>query len=308
LGRLRVIIAVALLLASARLAAARPDRINAGQFVLICAPSARDEAERVANLAQPALSNIKQALRQRFSGTITLRVFNQRHAFDRAIHARPEELILGEARTPSNQIYLDASGEFGSVRRTLRHEVAHIVWGDALGGSGRALCPIWLNEGVAKYLESTRRAGGAVSQATVSSEDTIPIGQLNQAFRHDKTRSLAYAESESLVRFMVAQHGQRVLAKLIANLRTAPSLEAALAKSISATSPQLYEAWQRHIYRPSRFTFLLESSTLIWMLMTVLLLVTVALFYRRKWQRQRLQQELEEIEEQLSASEPPTIH
>ena len=308
MARFRAIIAFALLLTWAGFAAARPDRLQVGRFLLVFGPAARAEAEHVAELVQPTLSGIERVLKQRFEGMITLRVFNRRRAFDRAIHARAEELILGEARTPSNEIYLDASGEFGSVLRILRHEVTHIVWGDALGDHGRALCTTWLNEGVAKYLEDPRPGGGAASQDAVSSGNTIPIEQLDQAFRRDETRSLAYAESESLVRFMVAQHGQGVLAKLIANLRAAPDFEDALTKSISATSQELYQAWHRQVYRPSRFTFLLESSTLIWMLMTVLLLITVALFYRRKWRRQRVQQELEEIEEQFSESEPPTIH
>lgn len=144
--------------------------------------------------------------------------------------------------------YQQDHGFFDGV---LPHETGHIVLREAVGG--RAI-PLWLEEGVACWLEPTRRADAEPQVRRALRENRfIPLAQLNRitpetlAQRADV--ALFYAESVSLVSFLVDRYGKSGFHDFCSALRDGKSVDDALSRAYSGlqNAASLAEAWEKRL-------------------------------------------------------------
>lgn len=128
------------------------------------------------------------------------------------------------------------------------HELAHLVtyqmtfnpYGDI---------PTWLNEGISMYAEGTLEEGyqSALAQA-VSEGKLISVQSLSSSFPADPERAtLAYAESYSLVDFLIHTYGQEKMLELLAVFKEGTSYDNALQKVYSFNTSGLEERWWIYI-------------------------------------------------------------
>lgn len=104
--------------------------------------------------------------------------------------------------------YPSARGFFDSL---LPHELGHIIFHEFIGD--KVLIPSWFDEGVAMYQEKAKQFGShrKVMEA-IEDGSFIPLPELdrNQLTRKSSRESveLFYAESSSIVYFLIHEHGR----------------------------------------------------------------------------------------------------
>lgn len=115
--------------------------------------------------------------------------------------------------------YPSAHGFFDS---TLPHELGHIIFREFIGFKARI--PSWFEEGVAMYQEKARRWGAhdtvrkAIADGTFKSLDELTITSLRRRPSNDLVH-LFYAESASIVNFLISEYGQQRFVRLCRKLK-----------------------------------------------------------------------------------------
>jgi Peptidase MA superfamily len=133
-------------------------------------------------------------------------------------------------------------------KRAMVHELAHLVtyqmtfnpYGDI---------PTWLNEGISMYAEGTLEEGyQSVLAKAVSEGELISVQSLSSSFPADPERAtLAYAESYSLVDFLIYTYGQEKMLELLAVFKEGTSYDNALQKVYSFDTNGLEQRWWIYI-------------------------------------------------------------
>ena len=123
----------------------------------------------------------------------------------------------------------EGSGGFASS--VLPHEIAHLVFRDFVGFTGEV--PLWLDEGVAQWVQPPERSGTLRSVKDLAARGLIlPLQDLLamdvRTVRDIELAQRFYAESVSLVGYLVEQGGAEKFAKLCRQLRDGKSMDDAL--------------------------------------------------------------------------------
>ena len=126
--------------------------------------------------------------------------------------------------------YPAASGFFDSI---LPHELGHIILYEIVGPV--ANMPLWFNEGVAMYQEKAKRLGShQVVKKSIENGQFIPLTELTnmRLYKNSKDNDveLFYAESDSIVNFMISELGEARFYKLCRELKNYTPFESALPK------------------------------------------------------------------------------
>ncbi len=120
------------------------------------------------------------------------------------------------------------SGFFDSL---LPHEIGHIVFREAIGRMRRV--PLWLEEGVASYMEQAKRFGSEkLILDAMGNKTFIPLEELT-LIDTNKLRSgidvnLFYAESVNIVSFLIDKFGERSFSDFCRKIRDGKSVDDAL--------------------------------------------------------------------------------
>jgi tetratricopeptide (TPR) repeat protein len=137
---------------------------------------------------------------------------------------------------------------------TLSHEYTHYL----LSSKSYNNAPLWLHEGIAKYLETRWRqnagymtpimetilADGLANDYMVALEDMMPsLAKLKNA----EDVQLAYAEVATMVDYMVQQKGEAVLAQLAASLAEGSPFEAALETHVGKGLNEFQTDWKKYM-------------------------------------------------------------
>ncbi|MDX1616250.1 MAG: peptidase MA family metallohydrolase, partial [Candidatus Promineifilaceae bacterium] len=139
-------------------------------------------------------------------------------------------------------------------RRTVRHELAHLVldqFGLSCVGGSR---PTWLEDGLAEYAEGEpdEETEGYLAQA-LEENAFSPVRSLNGAFPADPDRAgLAYSQSYSLVNFLLDRYGAEAIRELLRRLADAEPYDAALEQVYGFNADGLERAWREAIGAPPR--------------------------------------------------------
>ncbi len=112
----------------------------------------------------------------------------------------------------------------------LPHEIGHIIFRDVIGSHA---VPLWLEEGVACYLEPARRFGSSKMVKDAVKDGTfIPLEELNtmdpRATSDAERVELFYAESVSLLTFLIEEFGVDRFNRICDRVRDGKPFERAL--------------------------------------------------------------------------------
>lgn len=142
-----------------------------------------------------------------------------------------------------------AQGFFDTI---LPHEMGHIIFREFVGFYNYAV-PIWLDEGVASYQENLRRAiANRIVKEAMEENSFIDLEKLSnfspQSFRDSRLVSLFYAESLSIIDFLIKEFGSDNFVLFCQNLRDKKNLEAALRSTYPFSNiKELDRTWQRYL-------------------------------------------------------------
>jgi hypothetical protein len=138
--------------------------------------------------------------------------------------------------------------ELGWGRRSLAHELAHVVVGH-FTFSCLESTPRWLDEGLAMYAEGEPRSYHTKMLENAIEEDTLlSVRALGEIFSEDSDYAiLSYAQSKSLVEFLIEQHGRTEMLQLLDEFKAGTPEDAALMAVYGLDRDGLEAAWREWV-------------------------------------------------------------
>jgi len=136
----------------------------------------------------------------------------------------------------------------------LPHEMGHIIFREFVGFDNLAI-PVWLEEGVASYQQDLRfSAAGIMIKEALAKNRFIPLtklAELNpQSMADTQSVNLFYAESVSILDYLVKEFGQDRFMLFCQGLRDKKNLEKALLLAYPFKNIEdLDKKWHRYLNR-----------------------------------------------------------
>jgi len=176
--------------------------------------------------------------------------------------------------------------------QTFRHELTHILLGDAFG---ERPVPSWLHEGMAQLMEGAWdfHRISAMTRA-VMSDEIIPLWDLEVSFPADLRKAeVAYAESYYFLSFFLNRFGRRALQNFILETSRGVDMDLALSRATGMRLRDIIKLWEQYIRVRFNWIPIITGGGALWFAASFVLLMGYMLKRRRA--RQLLQQwELEE--------------
>lgn len=175
-------------------------------------------------------------------------VYGNNRDFAGSLPANSAEWIGGQAHPDLGLIVTGIAPEGGNaaeIRRIVPHEVSHLLLYEATANPYGSV-PHWLDEGLAVYNQETADSSlDALLTRAVSSGALLPTRALNSNFPLDPTAArLSYAESVSLVRFILARYGDAKLGELLRGFGAELSPDEALLRVFGFDTDGLDREWK----------------------------------------------------------------
>jgi len=130
-------------------------------------------------------------------------------------------------------------------RRAVAHELAHLVTYQITFNPYGAP-PTWLEEGLAMYAEGGLEPRyGSLLQEAASKDELFSVQSLGSSFpAHAEKALLAYAQSYSLVDFLIANHGRDKMLQLLEVFQRGSSYDGALLEIYGFDTGSLDDRWR----------------------------------------------------------------
>ena len=165
------------------------------------------------------------------------------------------DFIVAFATSSQNQIVIDYSKmkvHPFTLETTLKHELCHLLLHHHIK---RVNLPRWLDEGICQWVsdgiaEIILDQGGSVLDEAVLSGRYLSIRSLTKRFPQERRLlSLAYAESKSLVEFIMSSYGEEGVLSVLNDLKEGADVDVALSENLSITLNDLETQWHRYLKR-----------------------------------------------------------
>jgi len=201
------------------------------------------------NTTVQSVNKFEQTFNIKSVDPVRVLVYGSQNDFASALPPNSAEWVGGIAE-PSLHLILtgiqSGSGATSEVHRILSHETVHIVVGQVTDNPFNTPPP-WLDEGLATYYQEVQdtRFPPTLNDA-VNKGDLIPVRALDSSFPDDPNQALlSYAESESIVRFILTQKGADKMAALLNAYSKGVSNDAAVQMGLGISLDQLDSQWKQ---------------------------------------------------------------
>jgi len=164
----------------------------------------------------------------------------------------PQEWTGGIAFTRYGRIAIGiAPDQLDWGKRAMSHELAHLVVHQMTFNPYTEL-PTWLNEGLAMYAEgSLEPVYVDLLQRVVNAGALISVRSLSSPFSaHPDQSALSYAQSYSVVEFLIDSYGQSRMLELLLAFREGSGYDAALEKIYGFDMDGLDASWRNWLAQP----------------------------------------------------------
>lgn len=158
----------------------------------------------------------------------------------------PQEWMGGAAFPDYGTLAIEAQPRYlPSAQRDLAHEMAHLVtyqmtfnpYGDI---------PTWLDEGLSMYAEGYPSSSFQTALSSAVADDTLlSVETVSSSFPADFDQArLSYAESYSLVSFLIQQHGRDKMLDLLNTFKQGATYDGALLQVYGVDTAGLGNQWR----------------------------------------------------------------
>lgn len=179
-------------------------------------------------------------------------------------------------------------GRLPALRRTFRHELAHLALHRATGGNA----PRWLHEGYAQYAAGDWNWSQAWRLRFLllrSGGDLLRRLSLGFNGSREDARA-AYLLSYTAVQALAERGGGAALRSFFDRLRAGATVDGAVRDVYGVTLGQFERSWKEQVTDRYGWLYLLSRASLFWVALTVALLVLGFRrwrYDRRRWQEMR---------------------
>ena len=193
-------------------------------------------------------------------------------------HADPDLGIALVSIEPGPEQVLD-------MERQVPHEIAHLRLYQTLGDSYQAL-PAWLNEGLASISELYPNPDyNLILSTAYDNQALLPLSALCSSFPQDAANAtLAYAQSDSFIRFLYQGHGAAGLTRLMNDYANGESCEGGAQKSLGRTLTQLESDWRKATFEENIFGAAL-SYILPWIWFILIFSISPIIYFVLFWRK-----------------------
>ena len=205
-----------------------------------------------------AIDRFRAAFGVEIEGPIRVIIYPSQRDLLSALPPQSAEWIGGFAQPELRLIVTGVPpgpGVEGELRRVLSHEVVHLMVAQATRNPYNSP-PAWLDEGLAAYYQEVDDPRfGPILERAVREGRLIPVRALNSSFPVDPEQALlSYAESRSVVQFIVEQMGEKRMAALLRVFQEGVSYDDAVQRALGMTMEELDQAWKAWLGYPGDAT------------------------------------------------------
>ena len=255
-------------------------------------------AARVERLCLEDRAALAKRLGLRFPRPIEVVLARGDSEFNRETGTRAPKWALAIAAPARDKIvirtWLITPTALNALGPTLRHEMCHLGMFQVERGRTDPL-PLWFHEGVAVWVSGSHHFRPKDEMEIAETQNAlIPLSKLRRSFpAHPSAAALAYQQSESMVRFMVARFGPGVIRGIIHTYARNTDFKHAVRLVTGLPLAEIESRWRgEHRPRWPWFRLLWKATSLFTVL--AVLCVVAYLIARRRARRRREQWERED--------------
>jgi hypothetical protein len=238
-----------LLLSPAALAAEPLQQRRIGEALFVFPPKLAQAARNLGELYPELIRELRASLGWGYDRTPTVVLLADRGQFEEwagtpffsAFAVPDRELIVLDHHRLADPV---------ALRATFKHEICHLLLGRHID---RDRLPRWLNEGVAQWSSdglSELLAGqeNVSLPAAAASGRLFRLSALAEGFPHTRWGlALAYAQSRSVVDYLVREYGRRGLLDLLEALKAGDAPGEAVRTALGISPAQLESDWRESL-------------------------------------------------------------
>lgn len=196
-----------------------------------------------------AIAKLREEAGVQASGKVRILVYGSQADFQTASPPGGHEWAGGRAFVREGVVLIAAGpNNLDYALRTVPHELSHVVVYQATKNPYGGL-PTWLDEGLAMTAEGNLPASyGRALRAAIAADRLISVWSLSSSFPTDaRLAELSYAQSESVVSFIVERYGREGVSRLLDEFRAGAAYDDALRAALGTDTYGLEEAWRESI-------------------------------------------------------------
>jgi hypothetical protein len=200
----------------------------------------------VLDTASRTLDRLEKDAGVRASQPIRIYLYASNSDFRGVLGPNASEWIGGQAIPPLGIIVANiAPGDEREVKRIVPHEVSHVVLYQATHNP-YAGNPNWLEEGIAVHNQEVADADfPALVEAAARDGQLIPLRALSSSFPSDADLALlSYAESSSIIDFILQRYGKEGLARLVSVFSEGETSDGAIQRALGVSLDDLEAEWR----------------------------------------------------------------
>jgi len=222
--------------------------LTGGQVTVYYYSGNEDFGRDLLDTALRTISTLGQRFGVAGNDPVHIVVYGSTRDFATSLPPNSAEWIGGQAHPDLGLIVTGiqpGSGAATEIRRVIPHEISHLLLYQATknpyGGPSH-----WLDEGLAVYnQEAADTSLKPLLDRAVKDGKLLPVRALNSNFPLDPDEArLSYAESVSLVSYIVARYGDAKLGELLRSFRDELSYDEALQRTLGVDADGLDREWK----------------------------------------------------------------
>jgi len=224
-------------------------RVTRTKHFIIYYAGAESTAKRAGSVAEEWHAALSRRLKFAPEGITPVYLYPDRRSFSEATGFEPGEGVVGTAHARTLRIRVDASGAFADVAHVIPHELVHVFISRRLRGYSSRL-PLWMHEGLAKYLAEDWTGPDAELLAdAATSGEILPLDRISKVLPMDeRKRAVAYVQSYSAVQYMADTYGPESIPDLLSEIADGRTFGTALLYSIGVEPDRFEAEWRQYLW------------------------------------------------------------
>ena len=223
--------------------------LTEGQLSLFWYEGSQSFAEKLMAACQQALERLAEDTGAYLEKPVSIYIYASTRDLQGAM-IFPQEWTGGVAFTEHSIIAIGVPpDELGWGKRALAHELGHMVTHQITFSPYGAFLPTWLDEGLAMHAEGEPDPDlQSWLKKAVSQQKLISVRSLSSPFSAKPEEAyISYAESQSLVEFLIQNYGKDKMLNLLSLLKEGNSCDDALTEVYGFDQDGLDKLWREYI-------------------------------------------------------------
>ena len=193
---------------------------------------------------------------------------------------------------PSQDLILLLKKKNTSLAPVFRHELNHILLGQAFKGRGKV--PRWLDEGLAMILAGEWNLSNmATMTSAVLSGSVLPMEDITTHFPYEESRArIAYAQSFCFISFLKGKFGDDSFRTFLSQYSKHYNFNLAIRRTYYLDWWEVEDLWRQYLRLRFNWIPIITSTGFLWFVASIIFVI--GYFHKKRKSRMKLKQWEEE--------------